>query len=572
MKISGKWSLISLFLILCASLVVQARPGDALKTLPIQDGGRIKPFKSFAEEMLEVVYGKKTFRVDEGASKPAEEIIMTWVLSPEAWKDKALFEVKNFEVLKKLDLPTSQRYFRGDDIFMSPKLQPLMMELEEKRKSKEKLTPYFQALQRLENQFFVFREIASGRLMRLVPPKPSAESAEGAQGMGRMAPGNSWISVAEFEPPYQESFAQLSRAFVGTLEVSLKGSSEEKKQAGEALDAAVLSFENLAKQNNPALYPSDSKISLEVHYLEFHPFRWAYISYLLAGLLILGTWMFSGQFRKSNQLYVAAVVFSVLGFLLHTYGFFLRVYIMDRAPVTNMYETVVWVSWGSILFAYILEYFYRVRFVLMAGAFGAVVCLIVADNAPAVLDASLQPLEPVLRSNYWLTVHVMTITISYAAFLLAFVLGDVGLIYVLKGEKRFKEQIEKIALMIYRAMQIGVLFLAPGIVLGGIWADYSWGRFWGWDPKETWALIALLGYIAVLHARYAGMIKAFGMNIVAVATFSLVIMAWYGVNFVLGAGLHSYGFGAGGVEYVTFFVLAHFAFASFVSYKRQSQA
>lgn len=118
-------------------------------------------------------------------------------------------------------------------------------------------------------------------------------------------------------------------------------------------------------------------------------------------------------------------------------------------------------------------------------------------------------------------------------------------------------------------MQIGVAFLAPGIILGGVWADESWGRFWGWDPKETWALIVLLGYIIVLHARLVGWLKNFGMVASGVITFSLVIMAWYGVNFVLGAGLHSYGFGAGGVEYVTAFVALQFLFVGYVWMKRR---
>ncbi|HRO67481.1 MAG TPA: cytochrome c biogenesis protein CcsA, partial [Pseudobdellovibrionaceae bacterium] len=206
----------------------------------------------------------------------------------------------------------------------------------------------------------------------------------------------------------------------------------------------------------------------------------------------------------------------------------------------------------------------RTKFILLAGALGGWACLVMADSAPAVLDPSLQPLEAVLRSNYWLVVHVMTITISYAAFFLAFVLGDIGLFYYLKDPAKNRPQIKGIVSAIYRSMQIGVAFLGPGIILGGVWADYSWGRFWGWDPKETWALIALLGYLAVLHARMTNWIKDLGMIITAVVTFSLVIMAWYGVNFVLGAGLHSYGFGAGGVEYVSAFIGAHLLFVLYV--------
>ena len=126
-----------------------------------------------------------------------------------------------------------------------------------------------------------------------------------------------------------------------------------------------------------------------------------------------------------------------------------------------------------------------------------------------------------------------------------------------KNEKGFKKEINSAAQAIYRCLQVGVVLLAAGTILGGVWADYSWGRFWGWDPKETWAFIALMGYLAILHGRIGGCSKTSGLRLPLVLGFSLVIMAWYGVNFVLGAGLHTYGFGAGGVEYVSAFVAAH---------------
>jgi ABC-type transport system involved in cytochrome c biogenesis permease subunit len=217
----------------------------------------------------------------------------------------------------------------------------------------------------------------------------------------------------------------------------------------------------------------------------------------------------------------------------------------------------------------ILEKVYKYKSILLSGLLVGVFSMVVADMAPAILDPTIQPLEAVLRSNYWLIIHVMTITISYAAFFLAFGLGNLGLLYYVIDEKKYQEQIRHISTAIYRSMQIGVAFLAPGIILGGVWADYSWGRFWGWDPKETWALIALLGYLAVLHAKIGGIIKDFGMIITAVVSFSLVIMAWYGVNFVLGAGLHSYGFGAGGVEYVAAFIGVHFILVAVSILKHQ---
>ncbi|KYG60412.1 cytochrome C biogenesis protein [Bdellovibrio bacteriovorus] len=520
-----------------------AKDGDALKYLPVQDGGRIKPYDSFSREMLEIVYGKTKY---EG--RAATEIVMTWMLSPQAWQDKKIFEVRNHQVLTSMNLPKDQRYFSGEELFAGDRFNLLRQELQAKRDTKEKLNPYFQALQRLENQYFVFQEIAAGRMLKIVPPKE----------------GDAWISVADMDATMQEKFMDFTKAFVN--HIGAVAAASDTSATGKELDAKVAAFEEAAKANNPALYDHATKIKAEVHYNNFHPFRWAYIFYFLAFTVLLLVWTL-----KKESLMKIAWVFLGLGFVLNTYGFVLRMYIMDRAPVTNMYETVVWVAWGTVLFAAILEIIYKFRLILVAGTLVGTFGLVIADFAPAVLDPTLQPLEPVLRSNYWLTIHVMTITISYAAFFLAFGLADIGLIYYLRGEEKFQKEIRAIVSGIYRSMQIGVAFLAPGIILGGIWADYSWGRFWGWDPKETWALIALLGYLAVLHARYAGFIKNFGMVVTAVITFSLVIMAWYGVNFVLGAGLHSYGFGAGGVEYVSAFVAAHILLVIYVGIVRRGK-
>lgn len=550
---------VSMSVIILALLVAsftQAPPaGDALRYMPIQDGGRIKPFDIFAREMLSVVYGKQKF---EG--REAREIILTWMLGPEAWQDKRIFEIRNHEVLKNLGLPLGQRHFTGDEIFSNPQLQPMMMDLENKRKAKEKLTAYFQDLQRLENQFFVFREIATGRLLRLIPNSdPSVTS---------------WKSIPEFEEKFQTSFMEITQAFVEQLGALTKPDVDSSALADVKgrLDKAVLQFVTLAKEVQPEAFPSDMRLKAEIHLIDYHPFQMAYIFYILGSLCMLMGWVFAGKMSFITKANAAAWIFLFVGLVLHTYGFLIRVYIMERAPVSNMYETVVWVSWGALVFAFILEAIYKFRLLLFAGAIGGIFCLVLADYAPAVLDPSLQPLEAVLRSNYWLTVHVMTITISYAAFLLAFVLGDVGLFYFWKGAKEHKKQIDEVVVGIYRSMQIGVAFLAPGIILGGIWADESWGRFWGWDPKETWALIALLGYLAVLHGKIAGIIRSFGMVASGVVTFSLVIMAWYGVNYVLGAGLHSYGFGAGGVEYVSGFVLVHFVLVGVVWFRNQAKA
>lgn len=525
---------------------LKAEVGDQIRYLPVQDAGRVKPFDTFAKETLELVYGKKKYKPKEDAeSIAAHWVVLTWMLSPESWISRPLFEVKHHDVLKQLGLPIDKKYFTGDELFKSEKFGNLMQDLQNKRETKEKLTPYFQALQRIENQFFIFREMAAGRLLK-VYPIPAQDA---------------WLSVAELPAEAQPAFLEISKSVANYLgqKIEQNVADSEKTKVAEALDKSVLAFEDLAMKSAADKYDAIKKVRTEVVYNDLHPFRWAYIFYLLSALVLLFIWI-----RNSQKGMGVAWLLLGVGFFLHTAGFAFRIYLSERPPVSNMYETVIWASWGAIVFSIILELIYKFRILILGGSLVGLFALIVADSAPAILDPSLQPLEAVLRSNYWLIVHVMTISISYAAFMLAFGLGDIGLVYHVLGAKKHEDKIQKITTGVYRAMQIGVAFLAPGIILGGVWADYSWGRFWGWDPKETWALIVLLGYIIVLHARLVGWLKNFGMIASGVITFSLVLMAWYGVNFVLGAGLHSYGFGAGGVEYVAVFVTLHFLFVAYV--------
>ncbi|MFI5205858.1 MAG: cytochrome c biogenesis protein, partial [Candidatus Paceibacterales bacterium] len=286
------------------------------------------------------------------------------------------------------------------------------------------------------------------------------------------------------------------------------------------------------------------------------PFQKAYALYILAAILFLVSLNL-----KNKNWYVAALVLTLMGWLIHVAGFAMRCWIAGRPPVSNMYESIIWVSLGCLSFGLIFEFIYRRKYIGLAATVMATLALIIGDAAPAVFDQSIRPLEPVLRSNYWLTIHVLTITLSYAAFTLATGIGNIALLIYVRGlESKSKEKLQVLSLYVYRSVQVGVLLLTAGTILGGVWADYSWGRFWGWDPKETWALIADLCYLAVLHGRFTGWLKTFGTVAGSVCCFSAVVMAWYGVNFVLGVGLHSYGFGAGGVHYVTALVGAQLLF------------
>jgi cytochrome c-type biogenesis protein CcsB len=311
-------------------------------------------------------------------------------------------------------------------------------------------------------------------------------------------------------------------------------------------NAASHKFLGLVHQMGPQLgtYPGPRLMNMEVAYNHWAPFRFAWVLMLLACLCVV-LQMGSGW----KVFYPVGLASYAAGMLAMFIGFGMRVTISGRAPVTNMYESVVYVGLGVSAIGLILELIYRKRFIAVAAAAVATVALVLADNCPSVLDSSLQPLQPVLRNNFWLVIHVMTITLSYAAFALAMGIANITLgYYLMRSENR--PAIEALSRFTYRALQVGVVLLATGTFLGGMWAAYSWGRFWGWDPKEVWALIALLGYLAVLHSRFAGWVKYRGLAALAVSCFSLVIVAWYGVNFVLGAGLHSYGFGGGGKTFM----------------------
>ena len=303
------------------------------------------------------------------------------------------------------------------------------------------------------------------------------------------------------------------------------------------------------------------KIKLELFYNRIHPFKWAWIFYLASALV----WFLLRE--RAPQLFLICFI---SGFLYHTAGFFPRCYLVGRPPVTNMYESIIWVAWAAALFSSILGLIYKKTILPASAAWVAFFTLLIGESFPTALDPSLAPLVPVLRNNYWLTVHVLTITLSYGAFALAWGIAHACLFQFAFHPGKKKEQ-EQLAQYLYRALQIGVVLLATGTILGGVWANDSWGRFWGWDPKETWALIALFGYLAVLHGRFAGWLGSFGTALGAVIAFLGVLMAWYGVNFVLAAGFHSYGFGGGGLPYVASAVAADLMLISFLAFRYNSQ-
>lgn len=509
-------------------------PASPLALIPVQDGGRQKPFDTFARETLTLVHGKARFK-----EKAAVDVLMLWVITPEIWLDVPFVEINNRALQEDLRLEPQKKHYTPKEVFENESLALLLQELNSYRAANKNLNSYFQAVERLESQYFVFREMAAGRMLR-VWPRERAEP-------GKATPP--WLSLSELGPDQQERFLPITQAFMERYKSLASGDAAAAEAAGLELARAVKDFVSFMRSEyDEQTYLSEFMTNVEIHLNAFHPFRWAWVAYLLASLFLL--W----GMRPKSSLWIkpSALVLMATGFGLHTYGFILRSIISGRPPVSNMYETVLWVPFGTVLFIAVLSFRIWSPRALIAANLVAVGCLILSDLSPVVLNPSIQPLEAVLVSNFWLTTHVLIITISYSAFLLAFGVGLGGLHYFWKSNLgRFDKEVLELNEIIYRSIQIGVVLLAAGIILGGIWAADSWGRFWGWDPKETWALISLLGYLAILHGRMAGWVRPFEMMALSVLAFSLVVMAWYGVNFVLGKGLHSYGFGTGGVEVVS---------------------
>lgn len=559
-----KASLIISFLgALLVTSVVHSQLAEPLKYLHVQDGGRVKPLNTFATEALQLVYGQEYFTGkvkgvqgrEQSEKRHAVDIVLTWMIVPDHWRSAPIVLVRHSGLKEAMGLSSEELkkvYFTPDELLSNDRLGLLIQELNNKREAQEKLDPYFQAVQTLESQLSMFQAVVSGIALRVLPP------SEGS-GLTR------WFGVNELSGTSQELFANMTQAFIRLISAEVSDSnSQDSLRLRSELDKATQDFRDFAKAQDPVAYGDETKIKAEVHLKDFHPFRWSWVLYLLG--TVFAAMSFVGNKRVTK---ILTWLFMFSGLVMQTYGMGLRTYIIERPPVSNMYETVVWVAWGAVFFAMILAKMSKSYLTFIGAGLVATLCLILSDLSPVVLDPSLQPLEPVLRDNFWLVVHVIIIVTSYAAFFLAFAIADILMFYFLRGEEKYKSVIKEGAHGIYRSIQIGIVLLALGIITGGIWADYSWGRFWGWDPKETWALIALLGYLAVLHGRLVGWVKDFGLAVSAIVTFALVIMAWYGVNFVLGAGLHTYGFGAGGVEYVSAFVALHILFVIYVATVRK---
>jgi ABC-type transport system involved in cytochrome c biogenesis permease subunit len=290
----------------------------------------------------------------------------------------------------------------------------------------------------------------------------------------------------------------------------------------------------------------------EYYFNQSQPFIVSLYIYVFVMLLVFLGWLFNPKLFLPT-----AYKILLIGFIIHTFGLVLRIIITGYAPVTNLYSSAVGVGWVAVLLSLAFEYLQKKGVGSLAAATVGFLTLLVAHHVSDSGD-TMEKMRAVLNSNFWLSTHVITITMGYGATFLAGFLGIIYTIYGWLSRQMTKDMQKSFHRMIYGATAFALLFSFVGTVLGGIWADQSWGRFWGWDPKENGALMIVLWTAMVLHALRGGMIKTRGLVNLAIVGNIITAWSWFGTN-MLGVGLHSYGFMDSAFFWLVVFVFSQLA-------------
>jgi ABC-type transport system involved in cytochrome c biogenesis permease subunit len=496
-----------------------------LAGLPVQDSGRIKPFDSMARSTLMLISGKQEYKDDNDRTQPAVKWVMDVLTHDPSASASKVFRIENDQVLSLLGLqPRSETHFRYalDEFRDRTKIKQLWEKADAARAVPERERDVFQIkVLEMQSHLFLYMALDSRRAPRLLPPQSSGQQ--------------DWRSV-------DEAFAALPNPEANLLQIA-------KQDRDLAMVLAILkSYES----NDPKIfnkmvaeyrkevdehYPVETaRIDTELFFNHFEPFYQCGLLYGVVFLLSCFSW-----FGWSETLNRSAFWLMALALVVHIGALITRMYLMDRwlVFVTNLYSSSVFIGAGCGALCLVLERFFRNGIANVAGSALSGLTMIVAQHL-AVGD-TLEMMRAVLDTNFWLATHVTCMTLGYTA---TFVAGFLGLIYILRGvltPSLDKDTARKIGQMIYATVCFATLLSFTGTVLGGIWADQSWGRFWGWDPKENGALLIVIWNALILHARWGGMVKQRGMAVLAVVGNMVTGWSWFGTN-QLGVGLHAYGF------------------------------
>lgn len=494
--------------------------------LVIQDeGGRMKPVNTFSSELL-----RKVSKSDVYKDMNSDQVFLSMSQFPRIWFEVPLIYIKpgNDSIRKIIGVDSKMKYvpfiafFDNDGNY---KLSPFL-----DKAYKDAVPDQFEKdFMETDRKVNLLNSALSGSILKIFPIPNE--------------PNNKWISYLELNHSGIKGIdSTFTKNILPLYMASLDSASVSKNYTNA--DFYLKSMENFQKKFGSKVRPTDQKIDSEITYNKYDIFKKLYYWYMTAGVLMLVFTILNIFFEKKairmtiNGFHILIGIF----FALHTAGLAARWYISGHAPWSDAYESMIYVAWATMFFT--LAFDRKSKLTVASGTFVASMILMIAHWNW--MDPSIANLQPVLNS-YWLMIHVAVIVGSYGPFTLGMVLGVVSLILMLfsneKNKTKMDLNIKEITYINEMALTIGLVMLTIGNFLGGQWANESWGRYWGWDPKETWALISIMIYAFVIHARFVPALRGrWIFNLMSVLAFYSIMMTYFGVNFYL-TGLHSYASG-----------------------------
>jgi ABC-type transport system involved in cytochrome c biogenesis permease subunit len=565
--------------------------------LPVLVGGRVKPLDTVARNSLLIIHGKQELRLEGGRTLSAIQWLTDVLFNAPAADQYPVFVVQNDEVLGLFGWQQSQRKY-----FSFTEFSPFLKQIEEQGDQADKLeavqrSAYQSAILNLRNGLVLYQRLKnsaqlegtqnfSDELKTYIASVPGAAKAAVQAQRGENFDRGKLNDVAELIQKYEKISEMAYILAVSPLDHGSDwhsiGDSLLHSVSTGVLHPIVLQYAQIgdayrgkdraafdqhvdlatswfAKEQPNAV----KRASFEFLFNRLQPFSQSMAIYVLAFLLACASWL--GWNRTLNR---SAFYLLLLALAIHTFGLFSRMYLQERPPVTNLYSSAIFIGWGAVIVSLILERIYRDGIgAACAGAIGFVT-LIIAHHLAGSGD-TLEMLQAVLDTNIWLATHVVCITTGYSAMFLA---GMLAIIYVVRGvftRSLKKQTADSLARMTYGVVCFATLFSFVGTVLGGIWADQSWGRFWGWDPKENGAVLIVLWCAITLHARWGGFIRQRGLMMMAIFGNIVTSFSWFGVN-MLGVGLHSYGFMQKAFPWLLGFMISQLALITIASMPLES--
>ena len=581
---------------------------QAFARTPVNFDGRTMPVDSLARNALKIVSGRESIELPDGRRVPATEWLLDVLSGNERAHEYKVFRVDHLQLKSLLGFKETRKLFSWNEIFSSGNDARLQGEVDSARKADQKnLDPYQRYVIQLYRHLTTYLRLASApelaELYELnTDPSKAQELAQQVMALrgSNIEPDQLTSEQTAALHKYQRMTRQAERLseFIGTADGKKDdlyfAHLERPDAAGHqwvGLGAALLDYGE-TKQMPPsartwmellaalrenrggdfnrilagynaqlaATAPADvKKADFELYFNRADPFTVAVVFYIGVFLFACLSWLgFSRGFGRTGWVLLALAV------LVHTFGLVARMYISGRPPVTNLYSSAVFIGWGGVLLCAALEWVFRNRIGLACAALIGFMPLMVA-NGIAFSDAvsrnqadTMGQLQAVLDTNLWLATHVVIITLGYAATFLA---GLLACVYVVGGvvTGAMNGELRKsMVRMVYGILCAATLFSFVGTLLGGIWADQSWGRFWGWDPKENGAAMIVLWNAVILHARWGGIVRERGVMLLAIFGNVMTAWSWFGTN-MLGIGLHAYGFMESAPFYLGTFIFSQLA-------------